>query len=112
MDLEYHSQCGTPIDLPPHSDCSFNTYSPTIPRQKIGDMLSNNNGESYTQSGTQTSVSVNPDGSTGQSRMVSLCLKLPNGERFQVNMPVDSSLRQIAEHAGKGKEIDLMNCEK
>lgn len=68
------------------------------------------------QPNTESSLSINRDStssfkSNNDQRRVSLCLKLPNGERLQTNMPVDSSLKQIAEHAGKCTEIDLMNCD-
>lgn len=95
VDLEYYSQCGTPVDVLPSSDCS--TYSPTIAlRQKIGDMIING-GDSTNDN--------------DQKLLVPLCLKLPNGERLQVNMPATATIRQVTEYAEKCAGVELTNCD-
>ncbi len=42
---------------------------------------------------------------------VMVCLKLPNGERLQTDLPVATTLEQVVTHAERASGMSLTNCD-
>ena len=97
VDLDYYSQCGTPVDL-----------------QYIT-MLDPSGGNSpqcskHELNSPKLELKSRLPCHSGQATVM-VCLKLPNGERLQTDLPVATTLEQVISHAETASGMDLRNCE-
>ena len=96
VDLDYTSQCGTPIDIP-------------LPILRT---LNNNNiittSTTPDQSPKQT-FKVTPKGRESATS-VQLGLKLPNSERLQHEFPLNATINDVIEYAERESGINLTDC--
>lgn len=58
-----------------------------------------------------SSTGSTPLSSSYTVQTVALCLKLPDGGRIQVELPLNYTIKQVMEHAEMHSNTDLKNCE-
>ncbi|XP_019854851.1 PREDICTED: probable serine/threonine-protein kinase samkC [Amphimedon queenslandica] len=96
VDLDFTSQCGTPIDIPlsilrtlnSNSIITTSTTPNNSPKQALKETLKAREGTTSVQLG----------------------LKLPNSERIQHEFPLNATINDVIKYAEKESGIDLKDC--
>ena len=128
VDLEYNSHCGTPTDLPPYGGSITNSHlhlslqnqhepKGLKPCPRDTEYLSNSlrNVTLGRPAGSQDNRNSVDNQSLPAAHLnndsVTLCLKLPNGDRLQTNLPLTSKLSDVVTYAENSSGVDLKECE-
>ncbi len=127
VDLEYYSQCCTPTDQPSSSIDGSVTMS-TYLQEKVRET----NKSEQDLSNTLRSTSLSDDSAITPSscdynneshvprinvavpidnKNITLCLKLPVGDRLQVDFPLSTTLKEVVEYAESYSGSSLKECE-
>ena len=120
VDLEYYSQCCTPTDQPLSSidgSTTMPTYLQEIVREKGKTEQDLSNALKSTGLGDESAIISSDDHELQRekpisNRSITLCLKLPVGDRLQVDFPLSTTLKEIMEYAENfSKNTSLKECE-
>lgn len=116
VDLDYTSQCCTPIDLPSYFPTTY-SHPPTSNDSAIeSPSLGSNRVRIAKQESERVLVSggdpplVGRRSSLPVHTSVQLGLKLPNGDRIESEFSLSSTLQDVVDCAERSSGVDLRDC--